>query len=66
MGFIRVRQSKGPAHEFDISEAAYAQRKRAYVVIDKTPVGKPRPASYVAASAVKPQAAIKPAAKEGK
>lgn len=62
MGFIRVRQAKGPAHEFDISEAAYAQRKRAYVVVDKTPVAAPRPAKYAPAKA-KSAAAV---AKEGK
>lgn len=66
MGFIRVRQAKGPKHEFDISEAAYAQRKRAYVVVDKAPVEKPRPANYEAAFVVKTQAAVKPADKEGK
>lgn len=51
MGFIRVRQARGPAHEFDISEAAYARDRGAYGVVDKTPVAKPRPATIVAGKA---------------
>lgn len=43
MGFIRVRQADGPAHEFDISEEAYARKPDAFEVIDKTPVAKSRP-----------------------
>ncbi len=46
MAFIRVRQATGPAHEFDIAEAAYARDKDAYEVIDKEPVDSPRPAKY--------------------
>lgn len=47
MGFIRVRASKGAAHEFDISEAAYARDKRAYKVLDREPVHSPRPVKYI-------------------
>lgn len=63
MGFIRVRSAKGPAFEFDISEAAYARNKRAYKVIDSTPVAVPRPVTYVTAKTVK-KAVGKPAGKE--
>lgn len=63
MGFIRVRQAKGPAHEFDISEAAYARNKAAYAVVNKTPVASPRPVKIVAA---KPKPAGKSVTKEGK
>lgn len=59
MGFIRVRQAKGPAHEFDIPVAAFERRKRAYRVIDKQPVAVPRPAEYKATPVA--QAAAKPA-----
>lgn len=62
MGFIRVRQASGPAHEFDISEAAYKRNKGAYKVIDSKPVATSRPVSYVQ---VKPAtSAAKPAGKE--
>lgn len=60
MSFLRVRQASGPAHEFDISEAAYLFDKSAYKVMDSTPVAKPRPAKIVQA---KP---AKPSVKEGK
>lgn len=63
MGFIRVRHAKGPAHEFDISEDAYARNKQAYKVISNTPVAVSRPAKYVTAEAVE-KAAGKPAGKE--
>lgn len=53
MGFIRVRQAEGPAHEFDIPEAAYARDKGAYVVVDKRPVASPRPAKYKTTPVVK-------------
>lgn len=53
MGFIRVRSAGGPLHEFDVSEAAYKRNKRAYVVVDKTPVGVSRQAKIVAAKPVK-------------
>lgn len=46
MGFIRVRQAKGPAHEFDIAEEAYARKPDAFDVIDKTPVAIPRSVKY--------------------
>lgn len=49
MGFIRVRQATGPAHEFDVPAAAYARKKHAYVVVDFEPVATPRPVKYVAA-----------------
>lgn len=62
MGFLRVRQVSGPAHEFDISEAAYRSNKGAYEVLDKTPVAKSRPVKYVQ---VKPAKSVgKPAGKE--
>lgn len=62
MGFIRVRHAEGPAHEFDISEAAYERNKQAYKVIDKTPVAVSRPVIYKQAKPAKP--ANKPAGKE--
>lgn len=52
MGFIRVRQVRGPAHEFDISEAAYRSNPGAYKVLDKTPVAKSRSVKYVQAKPV--------------
>lgn len=62
MGFIRVRSASGPHHEFDTSEAAYALRPGAYVVIDATPVAEPRPTVYV-----KPErASRRPASKQKK
>lgn len=71
MGFIRVRQASGPAHEFDISEAAYKRNKGAYKVIDPKPVAAPRPVKHVQDVPVKAPAkpakpAAKPAEKEGK
>lgn len=63
-GFIRVRHAKGPAHEFDISEAAWARNKRAYKVIDSTPVAVSRPATYVAVSSVEKKSVAKAAGKE--
>lgn len=62
MGFIRVRQADGPAHEFDISEAAYARNKRAYSVVDKTPSAVSRPVKYVQA---KPADSVAKAAGKG-
>lgn len=53
MGFIRVRQVRGPAHEFDISEAAYRSNPGGYKVLDKTPVAKPRPVKHVQAEPAK-------------
>lgn len=64
MGFIRVRQARGPAHEFDISEAAYARDKQAFKVIDKQPVAIPRPTEFKTAPAV--VTAAKPAEKKEK
>lgn len=52
MGFIRVRSAKGPAHEFDVSEAAYNRNRGAFKVIDRKPVAVPRPAVYVQAMPV--------------
>lgn len=49
MGFIRVRAASGPAHEFDVSEAAYKRNKSAYKVVDSKPVVTARPVKYVAA-----------------
>lgn len=63
MGFIRVRHATGPAHEFDISEAAYDRNKGAYKVIDPKPVAVSRPATYKAAKPVE-KAAGKSAGKE--
>lgn len=62
MGFIRVRQAEGPAHEFDISEAAYARNEGAYKVIDSKPVAKSRAAKYVQAKPA--ETAGKPVGKE--
>lgn len=62
MGFIRVRQKDGPAHEFDISEASYKRNKGAYVVVDKRPVAKSRPVKYSQARPV--VVAVKPAGEE--
>lgn len=62
MGFIRVRQASGPAHEFDISEAAYRSNPGAYKVLDKTPVAKSRPVKYV--QAVPAKSVAKSAGKE--
>lgn len=47
MGFIRVRSAVGPKHEFDISEAAYKRNKRAYKVVDRELVVKPRAVNYM-------------------
>lgn len=68
MGFIRVRSASGPAHEYDISEAAYARNKGAYKVIDKTPVATARLATYAVVKPVETSAAsvAKPAAKVAK
>ncbi len=52
MGFIRVRAAVGPAHEFDISEEAYAADKDVYDVIDPKPVRDSRPATYVSTAPV--------------
>ncbi len=57
MGFIRVRQAEGPAHEFDISEAAYKRNKSAYEVLDPKPAAISRPAKHV-----KTRRSVKPAA----
>lgn len=62
MGFIRVRSVDGPAHEFDVSEAAYKRNKSAYKVIDSKPVAQSRAPKFVQ---VKPaKSAGKPAGKE--
>lgn len=53
MGFIRVRSAGGPLHEFDVSEAAYKRNKRAFTVVDKTPVAVSRPVKYLAAPVAK-------------
>lgn len=49
MGFIRVRQAEGPAHEFDVSEAAYKRNQSVYEVVDSKPVAVSRPAKHVKA-----------------
>lgn len=64
MGFIRVRQADGPAHEFDIAEAAYARQRDAYTVVDDQPADFPRPAKYKATPVAK--TAAKPAEKKEK
>lgn len=51
MGFIRVRASKGPRHEFDAPEAVVAASPSAYVVLDRDPVTEARPARYVTRTA---------------
>lgn len=68
MGFIRVRSAQGPAHEYDISEAAYARNKAAYKVIDRTPVATARLATYAAVKPKTTSAApvAKPAVKAAK
>lgn len=62
MGFIRVRQAKGPAHEFDVPETERARNKGAYKVLDSKPVAVPRPVKYVQATPAK--TAGKPVGKE--
>lgn len=47
MGFIRVRARTGPRHEFDISEAQYNRDRKKFTVLDRKPVGEPRPVKYV-------------------
>ena len=62
MAFIRVKHASGPAHEFDISEAAYKRNKGAYTVVDPKPVARSR---AVKLEQVQPASSVgKPAGKE--
>ncbi|MWV50063.1 hypothetical protein GRS96_12365 [Rathayibacter sp. VKM Ac-2803] len=45
--FFRVRSSTGPRHEFDAPASDVRARPSAYVVLDETPVPRPRPPKYV-------------------
>lgn len=46
--FIRVRYARpgDPLHEFDIPVQTLARHRERYVVVDKKPVAKQRPASH--------------------
>lgn len=52
MGFLRVRAARGPLHEFDVSEEAYAADPDVYELLDPEPVAVSRPAFYVSAASV--------------
>ncbi|MGB4136419.1 MAG: hypothetical protein WA971_07640 [Microbacterium sp.] len=47
--FIRVRGATpgDPLHEFDIPLATYRRKRRQFKVVDKKPVAKARPASFI-------------------